>query len=321
MPTDAGLILHHYDFSNYAEKARLALGYKQLAWRGVTIPPVAPKPDLARLTGGYRRTPVLQIGADVFCDTRLILRELERRKPEPTLYPQGLAAQAAMIAYWSEHQFFRPVSLYVSGTNLDLLPPTLQADRSAMRGLPPPDAATMQRATRRNAPLVRAQLPQIDALLAGSFGADRASPARAGRRWIAGAEVSVADFSVYHPLWFITARSTRLAHELAPYPRIAEWMTRMRAFGHGTSTAMSASEALEVAAATHPATPRVSQPYPEDPPVGARVRIRADDYGREPVDGELVLIDAEEIALLRHDAQLGDVVVHFPRLGYDLGAL
>ena len=151
-----------------------------------------------------------------------------RRKPQPTLYPAGIAANAQMIAYWAEHQFFRPVSLYVSGTNHDLLPDNLQADRSAMRGLPPPDAATMQRATRRNAPLVRAQLPLIDALLGGD------------RSWIAGHEVSVADFAVYHALWFITARSDRLAHELAPFPRIAEWMARMRAFGHGTSQPMSA---------------------------------------------------------------------------------
>jgi glutathione S-transferase len=302
----AELILHHYDFSNYAEKARLALGYKQLAWHGVTIPPVAPKPDLTPLTGGYRRTPVLQIGADIFCDTKLILRELERRKPQPTLYPAGLSAQAEMIAYWAEHQFFRPVSLYVSGTNLDLLPPTLQADRSAMRGLPPPDAATMQRATERNAPLMRAQLPQIDALLAG------------GRGWIAGSEVTVADFCVYHALWFVTARSERLAHELAPYPRISGWMARMRAFGHGTSRPMSAADALDVAANAEPSAPRPSRPYPEDPPLGSLVRIRADDYAREPVDGELVLIDAEEIAVLRRDARLGNVAVHFPRLGYDL---
>ena len=78
------LILHHYDFSNFAEKARLMLGFKNLAWRGVEIPPIAPKPDLTPLTGGYRRTPVLQDGADVWCDTRLIARELERRVPSPT---------------------------------------------------------------------------------------------------------------------------------------------------------------------------------------------------------------------------------------------
>lgn len=300
------LILHHYDFSNYAEKARLALGYKGFSWRGVTIPPVAPKPDLTPLTGGYRRTPVLQIGADVFCDTRLILRELERRKPQPSLYPEGASAQADMIAYWAEHQFFRPMSLYVSGTNMDLLPENLQADRSAMRGLPLPDAATVQRAARRNAPFVRAQLPWIEALLSR------------GDAWITGVEITVADFAVYHPLWFMTARSQRLVRELAPYPRIREWMARMRAFGHGTSQPMSAAEALSIAAAAQPAKSRASKPFAEDPPLGSFVRIRADDYGRDPVEGELVLIDADEIALHRSDPELGDIVVHFPRLGYDL---
>ena len=52
------LILHHYDFSNFAEKARLMLGFKGLAWRGVEIPPITPKPKLTPLTGGsaMRRT-------------------------------------------------------------------------------------------------------------------------------------------------------------------------------------------------------------------------------------------------------------------------
>jgi glutathione S-transferase len=300
------LILHHYDFSNFSEKARLALGYKGLAWRSVIIPPIAPKPELTPLTGGYRRTPVLQIGADIFCDTRLILRELERRKPQPSIYPDGTTAVADMIAYWAENQFFRPMSLYVSGTNLDLLPRDLQADRSRMRDLPVPSGATVERAAKRNAPCVRAQLPAIEALLTG------------GHAWIAGTQVTLADFAVYHPLWFMTARSQRLAHELAPFPSIADWMARMHAFGHGTSSPMSAAGALNVAAANEPATPRASNPFDEDPPLGRHVRIRADDYGRDPVEGELVLVDADEIALRRCDPRLGDIVVHFPRLGYDL---
>src|SRR5258706_5731769 len=82
------LILHHYDFSNFAEKARLMLGFKGVAWRGVEQPPILPKPNLAPLTGGYRRIPVLQDGADLWCDTRLIARELERRgAPAPPLFP------------------------------------------------------------------------------------------------------------------------------------------------------------------------------------------------------------------------------------------
>ena len=87
------LILHQYDFSNFAEKARLMMGFKGLSWRAVEIPPIAPKPKLTPLTGGYRRTPVLQDGADIWCDTKLIAQELERRRPHPTFYLAKSAMQ------------------------------------------------------------------------------------------------------------------------------------------------------------------------------------------------------------------------------------
>ena len=70
-------ILHHYPTSPFAEKIRLILGYKKLAWQSVIIPRIMPKPDLTALTGGYRRTPVMQIGADIYCDTALIADVLD----------------------------------------------------------------------------------------------------------------------------------------------------------------------------------------------------------------------------------------------------
>ena len=300
------LVLHHYDFSNFAEKARLALGFKGLAWGAVTIPPIAPKPDLVALTGGYRRTPVLQTGADIWCDTRLIVRELERRHPAPPLLPPALAAQAEAIAFWAENRLMRPITLYASGMNGDVLPAGLQADRSAMRGLQVPDDATMLRAARRNAPLARAQIPQVEAMLAD------------GRDYLLGAQPTVADLAVYHPLWFLTARTQRLAFELAPFPRIAAWMQRVRAFGHGRPQPMPAAEAIAIARAASPAPLPPSSPHAEDPPLGSLVRVRADDNGQEVTEGVLLHLAADEIALRREDARAGEVVVHFPRLGYDL---
>src|SRR6186713_1010576 len=97
----ADLILHHYWESPYAEKIRRVMGMKGLTWRSVIIPMVMPKPDLTALTGGYRKTPVLQIGADVYCDSQLIMRELERRHPTPSFYPAGRGAADA-LAWWAE---------------------------------------------------------------------------------------------------------------------------------------------------------------------------------------------------------------------------
>jgi glutathione S-transferase len=281
------LILHHYDFSNYAEKVRLAFGYKGLAWRSVIVPPIAPKPDLTPLTGGYRRTPVLQVGSDIYCDTRLILSELERRQPTPTLYPPGFTAYADAIAYWAENQLFRSISLFVSGTNPDMFPSSLQADRAMMRGLPAPDGETMRRAALRHAPIMRAQLPWVEEMLSHGHGG------------ILGPVTTVADFAIYHALWFITGRTRQLADELAPYPRIAAFMAHMRAFGHGRSEPMSPAEALGIAASTPPAPLRPSQPFAEDPPLGTPVGVRAGDYGRDPVEGELAFINAEQLAVRR----------------------
>ena len=178
-----------------------------------------------------------------------------------------------------------------------------------MRGLPIPDAETVRRAALRNAPAVRLQIARVDEMLSD------------GRDWIAGPVVTMGDFAVYHALWFITARSQRLAHELAPYPRILDWTERMRAFGHGSSSPMTATEALDIAQEASPAALRASEPFAEDPEPGANVRIRADDYGKDSIEGELVLVDTEEVALRRQDKRVGDVVVHFPRLGYDLRAV
>ena len=299
------LILHHYDFSNFAEKARLMLGFKGLAWQGVEIPPILPKPKLTPLTGGYRRTPVLQDGADVWCDTNLIARELERRVPQPTLYPASSAGAANAIAWWAEQQFMRPVALFVSGINADHMPAGLHADRARLHGLPEPSIEAVRKAAIRNRNLVR---PQIKWL---------ADMVQDGRQYLLGSEPSIADFAAYHVVWFFRGRHIDCRSELDPYPRLLAWRDRMAAIGHGRRTDIDADQALAVARDSTPAAPRPSDPQEGDPRPGERARVRPADNARDWVEGEVRFIDAGEIALAHHDPQVGEMVVHFPRLGYD----
>jgi hypothetical protein len=49
---------------------------------------------------------------------------------------------------------------------------------------------------------------------------------------------------------------------------------------------------------------------------GERVTVTPDDYGRDPVMGELVTLALHEVAVRRTDPDAGTVVVHFPRIGY-----
>ena len=80
------LILHHYDASPFSQKAQKMLGIKQLPWNSVEMPMTAPKPDLEAITGGYRGTPVLQIGSDVFIDTVAIADALDYFFPQTKVF-------------------------------------------------------------------------------------------------------------------------------------------------------------------------------------------------------------------------------------------
>lgn len=306
------LILHHYDYSNFSEKVRLVFGRKALAWRSVTIPSVAPKPDYTALTGGYRRTPALQIGAEIFCDTALIAEELERRFPTPTLYP-GVSpavtrALSAALATWAETRMCWPAALYITGIHADRFPDSFHRDRAAFHGKPPPTRDRIRAAAQRNLVQLRPQLAWVDGLLED------------GRSFVLGGEPSLADFAIYHPLWLMD----RLAG--APVPLVSEparaWMGRVAAIGHGTFSELSPAAAIARAAQNEPPAPRPSQPLCGDPALGSRVAVLPTDYGRsDPTQGRLVSIDAARVAVARRDPRAGDVVVHFPRLGYRIRPL
>ena len=299
------LILHQYDFSNFAEKARLMMGFKGLSWRAVEIPPIAPKPKLTPLTGGYRRTPVLQDGADIWCDTKLIAQELERRRLAPTFYPAKTAGAAEAIAWWAEQQFMRPTALYVSGINADHMPEGLHADRAKLHGLPMPSIEAVRKAAYRNLQLVRPQVKWIADMLAD------------GRPYLLGDTPCIADFATYHVVWFFRGRHIDCREVLNAYPRLLAWRDRMAAIGHGTRIDIDADEALAEARAATPAAPRSSQPQEGDPLPGQRARVRASDNAKDWIEGEVHFIDADEIALLHENDEVGQIAVHFPRLGYD----
>jgi glutathione S-transferase len=305
----AELILHHYDFSPFSEKVRLVFGLKRLAWRSVIIPAVMPKPDLLPLTGGYRHTPVLQIGADVFCDTRLIVEEIESRYPQSALWTAETEGFARAIEAWAERDLFWPIARYASGVNAEHLGPQFHADRAAMRGKAAPPTAALTTAARRALAALRVEVPRVESMLVDE------------RPFLLGAAPGLADLAVYHGLWFLGALPIDCSSELAPYPHIKRWMARLAELGHGTRTELDAKAALRIAADAEPAPAEPSLRDDSSPAPGVRVSVRPEGYDATAVEGELVLVQRDRIALRRHDPALGLVHVHFPRLGYVLKEL
>ena len=190
------VILHHYTLSPYAEKARLALGLKRIDWLGVKTPFMMPKPDLTPLTGGYRRAPVLQIGADVYCDTSLILRELERRKPLPSLWPRDTEGLATAMSWWIEKATFMPAVNLASSLALAKMPPAFIEDRRKFfAGNFEPETMVAQRP--HNLGQLRAHWSALIAIL------DH------GKRFLLGDAPSAADLAAYHPIFSCAAISAK----------------------------------------------------------------------------------------------------------------
>jgi glutathione S-transferase len=303
------IILHHYQNSPFSEKARLMLGFKKLAWKSVDIPNMMPKPDVTALTGGYRRTPVMQIGADIYCDTALIADVLERLQPTPSLYPADVAGVSKIFAQWADSTFFWTIIPYcfqptgVANIFKGASPEQMQAfaaDRAKFRGTIPrmgvPQAIGQMRET----------LNRIEHMLAD------------GRAYLFGSAASIADFSTYHCVWFVHDVA-KLTDIFIGKPKLEAWHARMTAFGHGTSEKIDSGHAIQIAKESRAAgfgDRKSDELYASH--LGEVVAITPSDYGLDPVEGELVFADATEFAIKRMDERAGEVVVHFPRMGFQL---
>ncbi len=301
----AEYILHQYDSSPYAYKARLCFGFKRLAWRAVIIPIVMPKPLLMPLTGGYRKTPVLQIGADLYFDTSLIAAELERRHPAPSLYPVGGEGLAQIFAAWSDQSLFLPAANFALSIVADKLPPAFFEDRAKMMNRPVTPIEKMKAAI----PLFKSQMClQLDRL---------ASLLSDGRSFLLGEQPGLADIAAAHPIWMAAKNSgKRAAAAFDAYPTVRAWVDRVDAIGQGARSEMSGEEALAIAKAAEPAPPRESEEVEGAPKPGMRVSVQTEDRAPEPVVGEVVMVRRNEIAIRRSAPEVGDVVVHVPRAGF-----
>ena len=296
----ADLILHHYWESPYAEKIRRVMGMKGLTWRSVIIPMVMPKPDLTALTGGYRKTPVLQIGADVYCDTDLIARTIDRLHPEPPLFPEASGPLCLMLGAWQQELFW--LAVREVGVRAPIFPPGFLEDRSTMveGGLSLERLIADAPAQREQ---LRAKLDLLDTHLRE-------------RRFVLGDRPSLADLSLFHPVYCMKIIPAT-AEDLRPYAHLSAWLERVEAFGHGTYTEMQGADAVEVARQATPAAAPAHDPAePNGLRPGDRVEIVHESFGLDPIAGELVASSVHEIAIARRDARAGDVVVHLPREHY-----
>ena len=306
----SSIILHHYGASPFSEKVRAILGYKQLEWRSVLIPRIMPKPELVALTGGYRKTPVMQIGRDVYADTHLITRQIERLAPEPSLFPEAdIASVIGLEQLGDKRLFLAAVPVMFRPAGRAVLIDKLGKDYLASFGA---DRAALF----KGGHVARPDAAYSDAVLPPTL--DAVDHQLTDRDFLFGERPCIADFSVYHPIWYIRSNSG-VAPLLDDYPNLLAWADRVRALGHGTREDIDAGQAHEIAA-------RCEQWQPLPAAVegglvpGTRVSVAATDYGTEPSQGELVSIAADSMTIQRGGPDGQPIRVHFPRDGFRVEA-
>ncbi len=297
----AEIILHQYVNSPFSEKIRKIFAHKKISWRAVEQPVIMPKPKLVPLTGGYRRIPVLQIGADVWSDTGIIIRKIDELRPEPTIYPSGLTAAADTMNQWADRRLFWSTTPVIFEKLAAVVPPEFIADRSKM--MQGANFGEIVRTAPDSRNQLRAFLDILDRQLAG-------------RTFLLGDSFSLADAACFHPVWFLRAEPS--AFGIAKrFANLMRWFDRIEAMGVGDMSTMDPDEALKIARDSAPATvENIDGGDPNGLAAGTRVSVTPDDYGFDPVTGRVVVSTIHEIAIEREDPELGKIVNHFPKIGF-----
>lgn len=298
------LILHQYDISPFSQKAQKMMGLKGLAWRSVEMPLIAPKPDVEALTGGYRGTPVLQVGADVYVDNWMIAQALDRYFQQGhVLNPRGELAHAAGYA-WGE-RFFTPILHTALATYKAQWEEAVLADRKQVFPEVNFDVLTVGDPDRNSQ--VRAFLGTLSRHLAG------------GAAFVGGEHPDIGDVHAWGMLWMIHSALPDLMPLVAEFAPVVAWYQRMLDQGAGERedvTIGAAWEALETGErVTLPETPP-SEPLSEW--VGCHVAVSTGSADRGVSEGMLLAIDDAQAVIAVTPRPDALAHVWFPRLGYHL---
>ena len=215
-----------------------------MPWRSVTVPIMLPKPDVVALTGGYRRTPFMQIGADIYCDSALMCRVIDRLAPEPPLYPASRAGPGG-----DRRAMGRPVAVLDRGAVHDAarrraahLRRRAARGREGLRRRPRGDDRRHAggRPCTTQAAHCKRYLGRLEHMLADD------------RPFLLGALPSIADFSAAQSIWFVRRAPPVAAHPREPTGASTAWYERVHGLRPWRVEPMTSAEAIALAQPRRP---------------------------------------------------------------------
>ena len=304
-------IFHHYPQSPIAEKIRITFGIMGMEWQSVQIPRIPPKPLLMPLTGGYRRTPVLQLGADIFCDSQTIAWQLGLQNSNAPAYQLSNKSLELILGSFGEAILFSLSVRVVLTTSMGKAPEEFIKDRGSLYFEPGWTVEEMKNS-----------LPSILLQLQAAFDLINHHLLENGP-FINGDIPSYSDAVVQHCVWFLCGRWEGGIDFIKPFDAVCKQREAISSLGHGISHDISAEQALETATKNIPNAPMgINCKFTGGLRRGQRVKIRPNGRTSDPdVIGALRYLDETVIIIDYEHEETGQVAIHFPVLGYQISAL
>ena len=295
-------ILYHYPMSPFSEKIRATMGVLDAEWHSVTVPASPPRSDLSPFIGGYRRIPVLQVGAQFYCDSQLAYDALVERTSELRV----LSPEDEHFRQWAETDvFFAVLSAQKPSTVMRFLIRELGV-RGSLYFVR--DRARMMRVSALNV------LPTADSSNLIERYVAALSERLVDQAFLSGLSPRYLDVCCYHPLWMAERVNSKVCLHW-PEP-VRAWAKRMQALGHGSK--LSTSDGDIEAAIRSDEVDMTNWSLAPGWRLGEAVVVSPLDYGLDPSWGQLTSLCDQRIVIRRRAPSGASIYLHFPRNGFSV---
>ncbi|KAK4514195.1 Homeodomain-like protein [Mucor velutinosus] len=308
------VILHWYPESPFSQKVAWVLNYKKIDYKVVLIDRCEPRPLRRPLDGGYRKTPILQIGNHVYCDTKAIFLAIEKYFPENSLYPKlttnpdvSSEAVARGLTVWMDNTLFFNV---VSQIPLKALDETFIKDRNDLVG------------GRFNVDVMAAAAPFMKATLKAEFSV--AESILGDKTWVLDTETpSLVDFSLSMLTFFclnLVGEKWVQTNLKSIYEHMARVMSTSSWDATESRLKLTEEEAVEVLKRHESDTLAEgfeihSSILPIE--LGQLVSVTPLDTGKIPVTGTLIRSTVDETVISYKNTEHNTTsIIHFPTIGF-----
>ena len=274
-------------------------GFFEKEWYSLRVKSSPPRLVIDKLVNGYRKIPIAQEDADIYCDSKLISREFFNSL---SLIPDSKEDKQSEVF---ENDIFKaclnsisPVKLLSAFFRLLDFSEFLKTTKDRLGAAKEFNDYRMHKSEALFA--WSTHLKELNRQLESDF--------------ILGKNPSYLDFCAYHLIWFhIKITNENLSDELE---LLIKWYERMEAFGHGSYEEVTEEFAFQEAKRSMPKEIRADQEHSKY--IGKEVFISPSDYMKNKTKGMLVGATDYSWILSRDNSEYGLVHIHFPKRGFEL---